>query len=90
MNKILVLIAASLISFSSFAQYVEIYTVNCKISNTEQKKIEKLIAYERMFCNEIFETSNNIMVPVKINLYGKSKDYRIEKNKYNAPSSTGF
>lgn len=79
MNKILVLIAASLISFSSFAQYVEINTVNCKISDTEQKKIEKLVAYERMFCNDFFETSNNITVPVKINFYGKAKDYRVEK-----------
>jgi len=90
MKKRLLFLLANLISLTTFAQYVEINTVNCKISDTEQKKIEKLIAYERMFCNEIFETSNNITVPVKINLYGKSKDYRIEKNKYNAPSPTGF
>lgn len=90
MNKSLLLILLNVISSSLYAQYVDINLVNCKISETEQKKIEKLIAYERMFCNEIFETSNNITVPVKINLYGKSKDYRIEKNKYNAPSSTGF
>ncbi|QNR85413.1 DUF1570 domain-containing protein [Pedobacter riviphilus] len=93
MNKPLILtflVFTNLISFSLYAQYVEINLVNSKINDNEQKKIEKLIAYERMFCNEIFETSNNITVPVKINLYGKSKDYRIEKNKYNAPSSTGF
>ncbi|MFD2582127.1 DUF1570 domain-containing protein [Pedobacter vanadiisoli] len=93
MNKVLILvflIFPNLISFSLYAQYVEINLVNCKINDNEQKKIEKLIAYERMFCNEIFETRENITVPVKINLYGKSKDYRLEKNKYNAPSSTGF
>ncbi|WP_025144595.1 DUF1570 domain-containing protein [Pedobacter jeongneungensis] len=93
MNKpflLIFLIFTNLISLSTYAQYVEINLVNCKISDSEQKKIEKLIAYERMFCNEIFETSENITVPVKINIYGKSKDYRIEKNKYNAPSSTGF
>jgi len=93
MNKVHILvflIFPNLISFSLYAQYVEINLVNCKINDNEQKKIEKLIAYERMFCNEIFETRENITVPVKINLYGKSKDYRLEKNKYNAPSSTGF
>lgn len=91
MNKILLLLSANLISFLSFAQYVEINTINCKISDTEQKKIEKLIAYERMFCNEIFETRENITAPVKINLYGKNKDYRLEQKKYNAPaSSDGF
>lgn len=90
MNKFLLLIFINLINVSLHAQYVEINLVNCKITDSEQKKIEKLIAYERMFCNEIFETSNNITVPVKINLYGKYKDYRVEKIKYNAPSSTGF
>ncbi|RBQ10117.1 DUF1570 domain-containing protein [Pedobacter miscanthi] len=90
MNKLFLLISINLISLSLYAQYVEINLVNCKINDSEQKKIEKLIAYERMFCNEIFETSNNITVPVKINLYGKYKDYKIEKTKYNAPSQTGF
>ena len=80
----------NLIGLSLYAQYVEFNLVNCKISDTEQKKIEKLIAYERMFCNEIFETRENISVPVKINLFGKNKDYRLEKVKYNAPSPTGF
>jgi hypothetical protein len=90
MNRFLLFITANLFSLTLYAQYVEINLVNCKISDTEQKKIEKLIAYERMFCNEIFETRQNITVPVKINLYGKNKDYRLEKVKYNAPSPTGF
>lgn len=90
MQKFLLLIFTHLLSLSLYAQYVEINPVNCKINDNEQKKIEKLIAYERMFCNEIFETSENVTVPVKINLYGKFKDYRVEKAKYNAPSTTGF
>ncbi len=91
MKKRLLFLLANLISLASFAQYVEINLVNCKISDTEQKKIEKLIAYERMFCNEIFETRENITAPVKINLYGKSRDYRVEQKKYNVPaSSDGF
>lgn len=90
MIKFILFACLNLIGLSLYAQYVEINLVNCKINDNEQKKIEKLIAYERMFCNEIFETSSNITVPVKINLYGKYKDYRVEKTKYNAPSSTGF
>jgi hypothetical protein len=91
MNKFFLFIFSNLISLSLYAQYVEINLVNCKISDTEQKKIEKLIAYERMFCNEIFETRENITAPVKINLYGKSKEYRLEQKKYNAPiKSDGF
>ena len=90
MKTLFLLLFFNLTALSLYAQYVEINLVNCKISDTEQKKIEKLIAYERMFCNEIFETRENITVPVKINLYGKNKDYRVEKAKYNAPSPTGF
>ncbi|KQM63843.1 hypothetical protein ASE74_11765 [Pedobacter sp. Leaf216] len=90
MKTLVLLLISNLIGITLHAQYVEINLVNCKISDSEQKKIEKLIAYERMFCNEIFETRENISVPVKINLYGKSKDYRVEKSKYNAPSTTGF
>jgi len=90
-NKLLLIILANMFSLPLYSQYVTINLVNCKISETEQKKIEKLIAYERMFCNEIFETRENITAPVKINLYGKSKDYRLEQKKYNAPvKSDGF
>ncbi|MGM9477417.1 DUF1570 domain-containing protein [Pedobacter sp. GSP4] len=91
MNKLLLLLLVNLISFPLYAQYVELNLIGCKISDTEQKKIEKLIAYERMFCNEIFETKNNISLPVKINLFGKSKDFRLAKREYNAPAkSDGF
>nr|WP_276902462.1 DUF1570 domain-containing protein [Pedobacter kyonggii] len=91
MNKSMLLIFSNIISLSLYAQYVDINLVNCKISETEQKKIEKLIAYERMFCNEIFETRENITAPVKINLYGKSKDYRLAQKTYSAPiNSAGF
>lgn len=91
MNKRFLFLLANLLSLSLHAQYVEINLVNCKISDQEQKKIEKLIAYERMFCNEIFETRENITAPVKINLYGKSKDYRLVQKQYHAPvNSDGF
>lgn len=91
MQKFLLLIIANLLSLSLYAQYVDINLVNCRISEAEQKKIEKLIAYERMFCNEIFETRDNITAPVKINLYGKAKDYRLEEKKYNVSiNSAGF
>ncbi|WP_293785311.1 DUF1570 domain-containing protein [uncultured Pedobacter sp.] len=91
MKKFLLLVIANMICASLYAQYVDINLVNCKISDTEQKKIEKLIAYERMFCNEIFETRENITAPVKLNLYGKSKDYRLVQKTYKAPvNSAGF
>lgn len=91
MKKFLLFAIANMISASLYAQYVDINLVNCKISDTEQKKIEKLIAYERMFCNEIFETRENITAPVKLNLYGKSKDYRLVQKTYKAPvNSAGF
>lgn len=90
MKKISLMLAIILFCSPLYAQNVEINLINCKIDETEQKKIEKLIAYERMFCNEIFETESNITVPVKINLYGKYKDYKIEKARYKALSKTGF
>ncbi|MFF5379772.1 DUF1570 domain-containing protein [Pedobacter suwonensis] len=91
MNKLLLFLISSSISHSTYAQYVEINLVNCKVNDNEQRKIEKLIAYERMFCNEIFETKENITVPVKLNLYGKSKDYRLAQKIYKAPiNSAGF
>lgn len=90
MKKILLILVAILFCSCLYAQNVEINLINCKINDNDQRKIEKLIAYERMFCNEIFETENNISVPVKINLYGKYKDYKIEKERYKAASNTGF
>lgn len=73
------------------AQYLKINTINCKINNDEQLKIEKLLAYERMFFNELFNTDETISAPVIINVYGKNKDYRAVRDSYQVTKqSDGF
>ncbi|WP_443938257.1 DUF1570 domain-containing protein [Pedobacter sp. MW01-1-1] len=68
------------ISLQLQAQYVHIKTISCTIVEKEQKKIEKLITYQRMFYNEIFQTENNLFAPINITLYGKNKDFKAVKD----------
>ncbi len=90
MNRLLLLI---LVGFSKpvFSQYLTVNPINCTISEAEHKKIERLINYERMFYNEIFQTDINLDVPVKINIFGKLKDFRATKDQYKVfKSADGF
>lgn len=90
MNKLL-LLTLLLFAKTTFSQYLTIKPINCNISESEHKKIEKLLNYERMFFNEIFATEINIDVPITINIFGKAKDFKALKLQSHAPKSAdGF
>jgi hypothetical protein len=73
------------------AQYLKINQIECSISKQEHAKIEKLLAYERMFINELFDTDETTFAPVTINIYGKNKAYRAVRDSYRVTKqSDGF
>jgi len=78
MNKLTLLLFLGL-AIGPYSSYLEINTINCDVNEKDHKKIVKLLAYERMFFNEIFSTQKNDSVPIKINLFGKLKDFKMAK-----------
>lgn len=88
MNKLILLILLFLVK-PSFGQYLTIKKIDCKITDTEQKKIERLLNYERMFFNEIFATDFNFDLPITLTVFGKMKDFKNFRQLNKIPNSVG-
>ncbi|TDG35226.1 DUF1570 domain-containing protein [Pedobacter changchengzhani] len=90
MSKLIVIIFI-LFTTHAFGQALTIRPINCVIKESDNKKIARLLNYERMFYNEIFDTDINFDVPITLNIYGKIKDFKALKQQYEIlKSADGF
>lgn len=74
------LILFSLLSFASYSQIIQIEKINCRISESDMEKIEKIAKFEKDLYNNLFNTHSNDSLLIKVSILAGS-DYKEIQNK---------
>jgi len=75
MKFIFSILLFSVINLYCFSQKLVIENEGCRVPAADREKIEKILKYEAVFYNNLFNTTKNDTLTVKVNLYGSNAAY---------------